>query len=1147
MFSQRVAFVLIVYLFCNTVGGNECTIGEIQNKPYPPIYVQYGKAVPSIVKAFILEDQVNSSCYINVTEVFAEFKIDRNATVVVGMSFQCPDNVAVDFQTDIDELDYKNAICYLFVVKCHFSIDGLSRLANFCDAKMINLVQTEITERNDSYIQQAEIPHFLSDAVVLAVDTRNSYDFNVIEQVLEHVSDFPVLKELSISNCNITILPNIITEKFPNLESLQISNTSLSEPPMFPWTNRIEPLPLNLSRSPWFQDQYSKIFHVDIEPNFFGRNLFLQNNEITNLTSFQFRGFVHMINLQNNTITEIGQETFISVTGLQFLNLANNKLTYIQDGTFNTLIELRHLDLSSNLLTTLSTAMFSNLLNLKYLTVSNNKLTTLSLKQFVNLNNLVTLDLSNNFLQIIDNDTFPMYSVDLREVNLNSNPLVRFPIELLYIKSLKHVRLQNSRIREFFSDLQNKVDLTLLIHGVRETGSDSNYDIFKPPSSPKTIDLSNGTLSDIVFPTNLNDSNIVRKTAIILIHFKIVLDKNPLECDCNLLPLLTFVGAMKINKTLKGNEYFLKQWTCNQPLELNSRALMSIKPEETLCKENVQFCPQGCSCLKRSKVGTIIVDCRKSSLNHLPKRLPEASMMELWFQNCNISSIDERAYWESIVHLDLEANNLQYVTPKSLTQMKRLRFLNIRSNHIISLPHELQDVPLQSIFLGDNPLLCDCDMLWLKRWITSHLNVVKDHDKITCNTEERLAHKLIDVPDEEFVCKQIPNTLGIVAAFTVFFVIIVLCVALLSVYRFEVKVLMYYYLGFHPFDNYFSDNLEILDLAVIYPGSDEDWASDCVLRFLQVGISNIKIFDFNTHAVAGFSYIDNMACVVQHSKRLLVVLTSEFLDSDLLSILWTEAQKKLEKRNNFLLIVTRDINIESISNKDMRRYAKRGCLIDSKTLLFQKKLLYQVAYTKSSKDSKLETVNIRNKILLAHDTRQSLDSGSNSTPYIFLYYPDTSLNFIKTEVLSKLECKDYHVVISDRDFCPATPTRESILRAIEESAHTVVFIDEHSLEDEWMMFTIRSTIQKSIRSKSNNLILVLACELQNVYVPDEDIKEYLKYNVTLSWTDTRFWDKLYMSVVQVKPGFTNSGQIVSRKTYDNKCFSPEEISIDVKD
>ncbi|XP_078010675.1 leucine-rich repeat-containing protein 53 [Phascolarctos cinereus] len=147
-------------------------------------------------------------------------------------------------------------------------------------------------------------------------------------------------------------------------------------------------------------------------------------------TNLSFLLNVTVLTLSRNCITDIGEDAFHGLPGLQILLLERNQLSSssITNATFQELRNLQVLSLSDNLLDGVQGTWFRNTKGLLRLLLNGNRIRNLTQSAFVgaDLAGLGYLDLSNNFISYLGEGAFRALP-GLREVDLSRNKLAHIP------------------------------------------------------------------------------------------------------------------------------------------------------------------------------------------------------------------------------------------------------------------------------------------------------------------------------------------------------------------------------------------------------------------------------------------------------------------------------------------------------------------------------------------------------------------------------------------------------------------------------------------------------------------------------------------------------------------------------------------------
>ncbi|XP_041457354.1 toll-like receptor 5 [Lytechinus variegatus] len=148
------------------------------------------------------------------------------------------------------------------------------------------------------------------------------------------------------------------------------------------------------------------------------------------------------VNIEMNSIGEIGNTGLDGLEGVCQLQLGSNNLAVLDPNIFNGMIALRSLSLDSNRIVTLNEEATPWDISLVYLNLASNEFRSLNSSIFYGLKTLRKLDLSENYkLQFIENDTF-VYCYSLTELDVSDTKILNFHFP--YLPFLTTLILQSS-------------------------------------------------------------------------------------------------------------------------------------------------------------------------------------------------------------------------------------------------------------------------------------------------------------------------------------------------------------------------------------------------------------------------------------------------------------------------------------------------------------------------------------------------------------------------------------------------------------------------------------------------------------------------------------------------------------------------------
>ena len=113
-----------------------------------------------------------------------------------------------------------------------------------------------------------------------------------------------------------------------------------------------------------------------------------------------------LLDLSKNKLTMINPDDFAAFPGLEELDLSGNIISYVEPGAFNALFTMHSLSLKSNRIKLIPLGVFAGLTNLTRLDISDNKIVILLDYMFQDLHNLRFLEVGDNDLVYISHRAF---------------------------------------------------------------------------------------------------------------------------------------------------------------------------------------------------------------------------------------------------------------------------------------------------------------------------------------------------------------------------------------------------------------------------------------------------------------------------------------------------------------------------------------------------------------------------------------------------------------------------------------------------------------------------------------------------------------------------------------------------------------------
>ncbi|CAG2202557.1 NGR [Mytilus edulis] len=176
-------------------------------------------------------------------------------------------------------------------------------------------------------------------------------------------------------------------------------------------------------------------------------HLSLASNRIAELPGKAFGSLTKLtlLSLESNRITELPAKAFQSLTNLTYLHLAGNFIKAINEDVFFGLHNLNYLNLKENDIETIRNDTFSDLGNLTHLSLASNRIAELPAKAFGSLTKLTLLKLSRNNINLVEKGVFRgLY--ELEELLMAFNSLSDISGLFEDLKKLKQLDLSDNQL-----------------------------------------------------------------------------------------------------------------------------------------------------------------------------------------------------------------------------------------------------------------------------------------------------------------------------------------------------------------------------------------------------------------------------------------------------------------------------------------------------------------------------------------------------------------------------------------------------------------------------------------------------------------------------------------------------------------------------
>ena len=349
-----------------------------------------------------------------------------------------------------------------------------------------------------------------------------------------------------------------------------------------------------------------------------------------------------------------------------------------------------------------------------------------------------------------------------------------------------------------------------------------------------------------------------------------------------------------------------------------------------------------------------------------------SSIQQLTLSQCQIRKVEDSSFkaLSKLLHLDLSYNFLQslnagmfeglegleslsvsfnqihMIERDTFRSLKRLLYLDLSSNHLkmFSVNDFERLSKMFSLKISDNPFSCDCSYLeHMKNFTITNAAHIKDIHNVSCSfynvtSNETLQYPISGVHMPDFCVNQTVfynegtttlDTQAVIAMSTVLslFVLGIIIFGVLFWNRGFLKVWCFVKFGWKWHQKETKEDAQRpYDAFVSYSSDDEHFVIRELVPYLEENQRRRPGYRLCVHYrdfAVGASIAESIISAVEHSKRVIIILSENFLQSEWCQFEFQKAHLQLleEKRNRIIMIMLHDIN-NQLLDKQLRDYIK---------------------------------------------------------------------------------------------------------------------------------------------------------------------------------------------------------------------------------
>ncbi|XP_071965252.1 toll-like receptor 2 [Antedon mediterranea] len=273
----------------------------------------------------------------------------------------------------------------------------------------------------------------------------------------------------------------------------------------------------------------------------------------------------------------------------------------------------------------------------------------------------------------------------------------------------------------------------------------------------------------------------------------------------------------------------------------------------------------------------------------------------------------------------MEYNKLSYIPNKAFKGSNNIKKIIISDNSLSTISENvgIQNLTkLQTLDVDFNHLVCDCNMVWFRKWIVM-TNVTIENLKYTkckMNGIAGYSQFLLNFDPDSLQCSKLMKYLKIILPPASASIMVVIIVILLYNFRYDIRFWIQrrrLRKQYEQLDNQGPPPINGEDIRydafVSYNSKDKDW----VLKVLQPSLEdqrNFKLCVDYRDFIPGEAVVNNISNAVKYSRKVLMVVSKNFAKSEWCYFELEMARMRMFDNHEDILVV---VLLEKVSSKHM--------------------------------------------------------------------------------------------------------------------------------------------------------------------------------------------------------------------------------------